>query len=197
MGDFVKAAAIGTAAYFTGGAALAGAGGAAATGATVTGTTMVGGTALTTVGSAVGGASMAAPTFLGLSSATWAGLGAGMTALTSIRAGQAEKVAMDVAADQEKQAAISREVARKRRLVSAIATQTAARGAMGTTLTGSPASMILSDIRAAEYDRSIAAGTTASKVASLQQEGKFAQQAGYASAGASLLDFGSRMAARG
>jgi len=139
----------------------------------------------------------AAPTFLGMTAAGWSAAGTAMTVLTSVRAGQAEKVAMDVAADQEKQAAISREVARKRRLVSAIAAQTAARGAMGTTLTGSPASMILSDIRAAEYDRSIAAGTTASKVASLQQEGKFAQQAGYASAGASLLDFGSRMAARG
>ena len=182
MGDFVKAAAIGTAAYFTGGAALPGAGGAGAAGAGA---------------AAAGAGAAAAPTFLGLSSATWAGLGTGMTALTSIRAGQAEKVAMDVAADQEKQAAISREVARKRRLVSAIATQAAARGAMGTTLTGSPASMIMSDIRAAEYDRTIAAGTTASRVTSLQQEGKFAQQAGYSSAGASLLDFGSRMAARG
>jgi hypothetical protein len=142
-------------------------------------------------------AAAAAPTFLGMTAAGWAAAGTAMTGLTAIRAGQAEKVAMDVAADQEKQAAISREVARKRRLVSAIATQTAVRGAMGTTLTGSPASMILSDIRAAEYDRTIAAGTTASRVSSLQQEGKFAQQAGYASAGASLLDFGSRMAARG
>ena len=157
-----------------------------AAGATAAGATAAGATA-----------AAAAPTFLGMTAAGWAAAGTAMTALTAIRAGQAEKVAMDVAADQEKQAAISREVARKRRLVSAIATQTAVRGAMGTTLTGSPASMILSDIRAAEYDRTIAAGTTASRVSSLQQEGKFAQQAGYASAGASLLDFGSRMAARG
>jgi hypothetical protein len=197
MGDFVKAAAVGTAAYFTGGAALAGAGGAAATGATVTGTTMVGGAALTTVGSAVGGASMAAPTFLGLSSAAWAGIGTGMTALTSIRAGQATQVQMDIAADQEKQAAISREVARKRRLVSSLATQNAMRGAQGVQLTGSPASMMLSDIAAAEYDTTIAAGTTASRISSLQTEGKYAMQAGVASAGSSLLDFGTRMAERG
>jgi len=189
MGDFVKVAAIGTAAYFTGGAALSALGGAgAAAGA---------GTAGAAAAGAGAGAAAAAPTFLGLSSAAWAGIGTGMTALTSIRAGQATQVQMDIAADQEKQAAISREVARKRRLVSSLATQNAMRGAQGVQLTGSPASMMLSDIAAAEYDTTIAAGTTASRISSLQTEGKYAMQAGVASAGSSLLDFGTRMAERG
>lgn len=142
-------------------------------------------------------AAAAAPTFLGVTAAGWSAVGTAMSALSSIRAGQATQVQMDIAADQEKQAAISREVARKRRLISSMATQNAMRGAQGVQLAGSPGAMMQSDIAAAEYDTTIAAGTTASRISALQTEGKYAKRAGIASAGTSLLDFGTRMAERG
>ncbi len=128
---------------------------------------------------------------------TWSALGSGLSALSSIRAGQAQKVQYEMQADAERIQARDREIQRKQRLVAALASQNAARGAQGIRLQGSPAAMMRSDISEARYGSLIDQGNTSMRVRQFQQSGKHAMQSAYVSAGSSLLDYGTRRAERG
>ena len=101
-------------------------------------------------------------------------------------------------ADAERVASRDREIQRKQRLVSALASQNAARAAQGIrSFEGSAAAMMRSDIGEAEYGSLIGRANTDMKVAQYQQSGQAAMQSGLLSAGTSLLDYGTRRAERG
>ena len=136
--------------------------------------------------------------FLGLSSATWAGLSTAGSMITGIQAGNAQKANYEMQAQQEEFAAKDREVSRRQRLISSLASQNAYRGASGVrAFEGSPAAMMKSDIKQFDYDQSMGAANLAMSTSSLLESGKYAQQSGYMSAGTSLLEYGSRRAKRG
>lgn len=132
-----------------------------------------------------------------MSAGTWSALGTGLSALSSIRAGQAQKVQYEMQADAERVQARDREIQRKQRLVAALASQNAARGAQGIRLQGSPAAMMRSDISEARFGSLIDQGNTSMRVQQFQQSGQHAMQSAYLSAGSSLLDYGTRRAERG
>ena len=132
-----------------------------------------------------------------MSAGTWSALGTGLSALSSIRAGQAQKVQYEMQADAERVQARDREIQRKQRLVAALASQNAARGAQGIRLQGSPAAMMRSDISEARFGSLIDQGNTSMRVQQFQQAGQDAMQSAYLSAGSSLLDYGTRRAERG
>lgn len=188
MGQFFMA--LGTA---MGGTAAAGT---AATGATTAGFTSASLAAST--GGALGTGAVAGGTgFLGMGASTWSALGTGFSVLSDIRAGQAQKVQYDMQAEAERVQARDREIQRKQRLIAALASQNAARGAQGIRLQGSPAAMMKSDISEARFGSLIDRGNTSMKVRQYQQSGKHAMQSSYMSAGSSLLDYGTRRAERG
>jgi hypothetical protein len=181
MGDFMKTAVLIGAGVATGGASLA-----------------VGGAAAGTAAAATAGATAATGSFLGLSSAAWAGISTAGTMLMSVQAGNAQKSNYAQQAQQEEFAAKDREVSRRKRLIASLSSQNAARGASGVrAFEGSPAAMMKNDIKEFNYDQSMAAANTSMKTSSLLESGNYAQQSGYTSAGNSLLTFGSRMAERG
>ena len=167
--------------------ALLGTAGTAAAGTAAAGTAVAAGTAAATTGS-----------FLGLSSAAWAGISTAGSIITSIQAGNAQKANYEMQAQQEEFAAKDREVSRRQRLISSLASQNAARGASGVrAFEGSPAAMMKSDWQSFDYDQSMGDANTAMSVSSLLESGRYAQQSGYTSAGTSLLEYGSRRAKRG
>jgi hypothetical protein len=156
------------------------------------------GTAVATGGTSLAVGAGATGSFLGLSSAAWAGISTAGTMLMSVQAGNAQKSNYAQQAQQEEFAAKDREVSRRKRLISSLASQNAARGASGVrAFEGSPAAMMKNDIKEFNYDQSMAAANTSMKTSSLLESGNYAQQSGYTSAGNSLLTFGSRMAERG
>lgn len=125
-------------------------------------------------------------------------LGTGFSMISSVRAGQAQQVQYEMQADAERVASRDREIQRKQRLVSALASQNAARAAQGIrSFEGSAAAMMRSDIGEAEYGSLIGRANTDMKVAQYQQSGQAAMQSGLLSAGTSLLDYGTRRAERG
>lgn len=163
--------------------------------------TAMGGTAAAGTAAAAataGTAAAASSTFLGLSSAAWAGISTAGSMLASVRAGQAQKVNYEMQARDAEFAAKDREVQRRKRLVASLASQNAARGASGVrAFEGSPAAMMKSDMAEFDYDQTMADANLGMKQNSLLTSGKYAQQSGFMSAGTSLLDFGSKMAERG
>lgn len=164
---------------------------------TAMGGTAAAGTAAAAASTAAAGTAAASGTFLGLSSATWAGISTAGSMLMNVRAGQAQKVNYEMQARQEEFAAKDREVQRRRRLVASLASQNAARAASGVrAFEGSPAAMMQSDIDTADYDHTMADANLGMKKQSLLTSGKHAVQSGYMSAGSSLLNYGSRMAER-
>jgi hypothetical protein len=136
--------------------------------------------------------------FLGLSAGAWQGISTAGSMLSSVRAGQAQKVNYEMQARDAEFAAKDREVQRRKRLVASLASQNAYRGASGVrAFEGSPAAMMKSDIKEFDYDQSMAAANLGMKQNSLLTSGKYAQQSGYISAGASLLTGASKYANRG
>jgi len=116
-------------------------------------------------------------------------LATGLSALSSVRAGQQKEVEYQMQADRERFAARDREVQRRRRLVAALASQNAYRGASGVRGTeGSPAHMLKSDFALFDYDQSMARANTSMTTQSLLRSGKYAKEYGYMSAGTTLLE---------
>lgn len=184
MGEFIKTAATIGAVAATGGAA------AAALGTTA-------GFTSASLAASTGGA-------LGTGAGLFGGMGGalslastGLSMLASVRAGQAQQVQYEMQARQEAAAARDAEIERKQRLVKALASQTALRGAQGiSAYQGSPAAMMQEDIRQAEYASLIGQSNLDMRTTQLQTEGRQAVQSGYLSAGSSLLDYGERVARR-
>lgn len=155
------------------------------------------GTAAATAGTAAA-ATATAGSFLGMSAATWAGISTAGSMLMSVQAGNAQKASYEQQAQQEEFAAKDREIARRKRLISSLASQNAVRGASGVrAFEGSPAAMMKSDREELDYDNLMGDANLSMKTSSLLTSGKYAQQAGYASAGESLLNYGTKRAERG
>ena len=144
-------------------------------------------------------AGLAASTgFLGLSSGAWQGIGTVGSMISDVSAGNAEAAVYKQQAQQEEFAAKDREIQRRRRLISSLASQNAYRGATGVrAYEGSPAAMMKSDREEFDYDQLMGDANLSMKTSSLLNSGKYAKQAGYASAGSSLLDYGSKRVKRG
>lgn len=159
------------------------------------------GTAGAAAGTAAVGTAAATATagsFLGMSAATWSTIGTVGSMLTSVMGGNAEAAAYKQQAQQEEFAAKDREIARRKRLISSLASQNAYRGATGVrAFEGSPAAMMKADREEFDYDQLMGDANLSMKTSSLLTSGKYAQQTGYASAGSSLLKYGSDRAKRG
>jgi len=121
-----------------------------------------------------------------------------MSASQSIQAGHAKEDAYKRDAEREKFAAKDKEIQRKKRLVAALATQNAVRGAQGVrAVEGSSLNMMNQDVETFEYDQDMGAANLAMTTQSLLESGKAARRYGYASAANTLLDSASRVTARG
>jgi len=106
----------------------------------------------------------------------------------SIQAGRAKQQAYERDADIETFAAKDKEIQRKKRLVAALATQNAVRGAQNVAaFQGSSLNLMNQDVETFEYDQSMGAANLAMKRQSLLEEGKAARRYGYQSAGNTLL----------
>lgn len=111
------------------------------------------------------------------------------SASASIQAGRAKEEAYKRDADRETFAAKDKEIQRKKRLVAALATQNAVRGAQGVrAFEGSSLNLMNQDVETFEYDQSMGAANLAMKRQSLLEEGKAARRYGYQSAGNTLLN---------
>jgi len=140
----------------------------------------------------------AAGSFLGMSSSTLQGISTVGSMITDVKAGNAESAAYTQQARQEEFAAKDREIARRKRLISSLASQNAYRGASGIrAFEGSPAAMMKSDREEFEYDNLMGNANLSMKTSSLLTSGRYAKQTGYASAGSSLLNYASNRAKRG
>jgi len=122
----------------------------------------------------------------------------GLSALSMYRGGQATKISGRVEADQIKQDAKNKEVARRRSLVSSLASQNATRAASGIAFfEGSSADIALEDIRTGEgailTERAGAGSAADVAIAS----GRSGYRRGVIGAGASLLDQANRNRLRG
>jgi len=125
-------------------------------------------------------------------------MGAFISAIASIRAGQAKQQAYKRDAEREEFAAKDREIQRKTRILAALATQNAVRGAQGVrAFEGSSANMMAQDVEKFEYDQSMGAANLAMTKQSLLESGKSAREYGYASAAATLFESGQRKKSRG
>lgn len=139
-----------------------------------------------------------AGSFLGLSSGAWQGISTAGSMIMDVRAGNAEAAAYKQQAQQEEFAAKDREIQRRKRLISSLASQNAYRGATGVrAFEGSPAAMMKSDREEFDYDQLMGDANLSMKTSSLLSSGKYARQTSYASAGSSLLNYGSKRAKRG
>jgi len=176
---------------------------AAAGAAAISAGTFVPLTAAASYGAAVmpaltGAGAAAAGGFLGLSSGAWQGISTAGSMIMDVRAGNAEAAAYKQQAQQEEFAAKDREIQRRKRLISSLASQNAYRGATGVrAFEGSPAAMMKSDREEFDYDQLMGDANLSMKTSSLLTSGKYARQSGYASAGSSLLNYGSKRAKRG
>jgi len=120
------------------------------------------------------------------------------SAKASRQAGEAKEQAYKRDAEREEFAAKDREIQRKQRILAALATQNAVRGATGVAaFEGSSANMMAQDIEEFEYDQSIGAANVAMKKQSLLESGEAARKYGYASARATMLEGLSRTVSRG
>ena len=120
------------------------------------------------------------------------------SAAQSINAGRAKEAAYKRDAERETFAAKDKEIQRKKRLVSALAAQNAARAGMGVaSFEGSSLNMMNQDVETFEYDQDMGAANLAMTRQSLLESGKAARRYGVASATSTLLGSMERMKARG
>tara|TARA_R110002096_G_scaffold12646_1_gene45246 strand:+ start:2457 stop:2843 length:387 start_codon:yes stop_codon:yes gene_type:complete len=121
-----------------------------------------------------------------------------LSAVQSVNAGRAKEDAFKRDAERESFAAKDKEIQRKKRLVAALATQNAVRGAQGVvSFEGSSLNMMNQDQETFEYDQSMGAANLAMTRQSLLESGKAARRYGYASATNTLLQSAERTTARG
>ena len=121
-----------------------------------------------------------------------------MSAVQSVNAGKDKEAAYKRDADRESFAAKDKEIARKKRLVAALATQNAVRGAQGVrAFEGSSLNMMLQDVETFEYDQDMGAANLAMTRQSLLESGKAARRYGVQSATNTLMGAAERSMARG
>jgi hypothetical protein len=121
-----------------------------------------------------------------------------MSAVQSVNAGKDKQAAYERDADRESFAAKDKEIARKKRLVAALATQNAVRGAQGVrSFEGSSLNMMLQDVETFEYDQDMGAANLAMTRQSLLESGKAARRYGVTSATNTLMGAAERATAIG
>jgi hypothetical protein len=121
-----------------------------------------------------------------------------MSAVQSVNAGKAQEAAYKRDAERESFAAKDKEIQRKKRLVAALATQNAVRGAQGVAaFEGSSLNMMLQDVENFEYDQDMGAANLAMTRQSLLESGKAARRYGVQSATNTLMGAAERSMARG
>ena len=121
-----------------------------------------------------------------------------MSAVQSVNAGKAQEAAYKRDAERESFAAKDKEIQRKKRLVAALATQNAVRGAQGVAaFEGSSLNMMLQDVETFEYDQDMGAANLAMTRQSLLESGKAARRYGVQSATNTLMGAAERSMARG
>ena len=121
-----------------------------------------------------------------------------MSAVQSVNAGKDKEAAYKRDADRESFAAKDKEIARKKRLVAALATQNAVRGAQGVrAFEGSSLNMMLQDVETFEYDQDMGAANLAMTRQSLLESGKAARRYGVMSATNTLMGAAERATAIG
>jgi len=95
---------------------------------------------------------------------------------------------LDRQAEQEEMSAKEREIDRRKRLLSAMASQNAASAASGIrAYEGSALNMLKTDVNSYEYDSIMDKGSTASTVGNLKSQGQWAMYGGKAAKRASLF----------
>ena len=121
-----------------------------------------------------------------------------MSAVQSVNAGKAQEAAYKRDAERESFAAKDKEIQRKKRLVAALATQNAVRGAQGVAaFEGSSLNMMLQDVENFEYDQDMGAANLAMTRQSLLESGKAARRYGVMSATNTLMGAAERSTAIG
>lgn len=124
--------------------------------------------------------------FVALGTAILAG---GATAIAQRNAGAQADIDARERAQQETDAYRDREIERRRRLVSALASQNAEGGALGAAPgVGSRAAIAMSDARTAGLDSLSDRASTNRRALLMRQGGRFAKRQGNLAAGATLLD---------
>lgn len=146
-----------------------------------------------TAGTAATSATVFGMTTSGLLSAGFGGL----SALSSIGAGNAARGEANFQAKLAEVAATGKEVERRRRLVTSLATQFAGRGASGITMEGTPQVSLKDTIRQSELDKLTIKSNLASRQGQLSASGSNAAKRGRINAGASILNSLSDISARG
>lgn len=160
--------------------------GATGTAATVgTGATL-GAVAASTVAPTIATTGITAAQVMGAVTAA-AGVG---SAVQTQQAGVAADQSARLAAKQEKDAARGREIERRRGLLTALASQSAAAGAQGVAFTGGKAAVAKRDIKDARNDLLTDTVNTRRSVRMLRLQGKSARTAGDMGAATSLLNTG-------
>ena len=126
------------------------------------------------------------------------GVATGFSMLSSIKAGKHAESAYEYRGFQERLAAGQQEIGRKRELLSAMASQNAARGAGGIAAnSGSPAAMMRRDLDELEYANMVGDANLSGKLNLYRTEGKAAKEEGRNAAVTSLLNFAERTVKRG
>ncbi len=125
-------------------------------------------------------------------------LSAGVSAYSAYEAGEAAEAQakgqqdqLNRQAEQEEMAAKEREIDRRKRLLSAMASQNAASAASGIrAYEGSALNMLKTDVNSYEYDSIMDKGTTASTTSGLKSAGMWAMYGGKVAKRASLFKVG-------
>lgn len=112
-----------------------------------------------------------------------------VSAVNSRNQGKAQEIAYKQEAKQEETAAADREIERRRNLVRALSSQNVEAGALGLDPTsGSRRAIALDSAEAASRDSLTDRAMTSRQAVNLRSRGRFARQAGYMQAGATMLD---------
>jgi hypothetical protein len=122
-------------------------------------------------------------------------IGAGFSIYSGIQQGEAAEAqakgqqdALNRQAEQEEMAAKEREIDRRKRLLSAMASQNAASAASGIrAYEGSALNMLKTDVNSYEYDSIMDKGSTASTIGGLKSQGQWAMYGGKVTKTASLF----------
>ena len=122
------------------------------------------------------------------SSAGLAAVSGGLSAYSSIQAGNAQRGQASYQAKVAEIAAQGQEVERRRRLVQSLATQIAGRGASGIQLSGSPLVSLKDTIHQSELDRLAIAGNISATKTQLSAYGHNAALTGRINAGSQILN---------
>lgn len=115
-------------------------------------------------------------------------IGAGTGVYSAVSQGEAQDAQAKAQANQEQEAARGREIQRRRQLIQALASQSAAAGAKGAAPSGSIAGMAGADVAYERQDSLFDTSRSNTLQDVLRARGRNARVGGYVNAGGSLMD---------